>query len=230
MDVYVGTSGWMYSWNLEGSLDWYLENSGLNSVELNASFYRFPFPNQVKSWAAKGAKLRWAIKVNRLITHQFKFSERGLSSWEKFAALFRPLEANIDFYLFQLPPQMKPSMAIKIEEFVRKTKLNERFALEVRNVSWFKEEWIKWARKLGVTWVSIDSPDFPLDVFDTSGVVYERIHGRSSWYSHNYTENELNEIKRRILGAGAVRAYVYFNNDADMLRNAQRMLQKLTLR
>jgi uncharacterized protein YecE (DUF72 family) len=228
MEFYVGTSGWMYSWNLKGTLDWYLENSGLNSVELNASFYRFPFPTQVNSWATKGGKLRWTIKVNRLITHQFKFSERGFASWQKFAELFKPLDAGIDFYLFQLPPQTKPSMTAKLEEFVRKTGLGERFALEVRNMEWFKEEWIKWATRLGITWVSIDSPDFPLDVFNTSGIVYERIHGRSSWYSHNYSDKELSEIRLKILEAAPKKVYVYFNNDTNMLRNAKRMFRLLT--
>ncbi|MEO0119416.1 MAG: DUF72 domain-containing protein, partial [candidate division WOR-3 bacterium] len=69
MEIYVGTSGWYYDWNLEGTFDWYLKNSKLNAVELNVSFYRFPFPNQVKSWANKGKSLRWAIKVSRIITH-----------------------------------------------------------------------------------------------------------------------------------------------------------------
>jgi len=227
MEIYVGTSGWMYSWNLKGNLDWYLDNSGLNSVELNASFYRFPFPNQVKAWSSKGEKLRWTIKVNRLITHQYKFSERGFSSWEKFADLFKPLEANIDFYLFQLPPQTKPSIAAKLEEFIKKTKLAERFALEVRNMEWFDQKWITWAKRLGVTWVSIDSPDFPLDVFNTSGIVYERIHGRSSWYSHNYSDKELNEIKHKIMATSPKKIYVYFNNNANMRDNAVRMLSIL---
>jgi uncharacterized protein YecE (DUF72 family) len=218
----------MYSWNSGGDLDWYLNNSGLNSVELNASFYRFPFPNQVKSWATKGTKLRWAIKVNRLITHNYKFSEKGLLSWKKFTDLFKPLDPHIDFYLFQLPPIMKPSMAPKIEEFVKKSDLSERFALEVRNIAWFSNEWVKWATRLGITWVSIDSPDFPRDIFNTSGIVYERIHGRRSWYSHNYKDNELNEIMQRIIQRKPKKIYVYFNNNTDMLGNAERMLDLLT--
>ena len=42
VEVYVGTSGWMYPWNLGRSLEWYVNHSGLNAVELNASFYRIP--------------------------------------------------------------------------------------------------------------------------------------------------------------------------------------------
>jgi len=49
----VGTSGWLYDWNEGGDLRWYVENSGLNAIELNASFYRFPFPSQVKGWSRR---------------------------------------------------------------------------------------------------------------------------------------------------------------------------------
>jgi uncharacterized protein YecE (DUF72 family) len=228
MQVYVGTSGWMYPWNKGGTLDWYLNSSRLNAIELNASFYRFPFPNQINAWATKEGKLRWAIKVNRLITHQFKFSDGGFSSWQKFIDLFRPLDGNIDHYLFQLPPMMKPTMVPKLEEFIKKAKLAERFALEVRNIAWFDEKWISWATNLGLTWVSLDSPDFPLEIYKTSGDVYERIHGRHSWYSHNYSDKELKEIVHKIVNMKPRKAYVFFNNDTDMLGNAQRMLRLLT--
>jgi uncharacterized protein YecE (DUF72 family) len=122
---------------------------------------------------------------------------------------------------------MKPSMAPKIEEFIKKAELGKRFALEVRNVTWFNDEWTRWATRLGITWVSIDSPDFPRDVFNTSGIVYERIHGRGSWYSHNYKDTELSEIRQRILNAKPKKTFVYFNNDTNMLGNARRMLEML---
>jgi uncharacterized protein YecE (DUF72 family) len=158
----VGTSGWQYSWNPNG-LDWYLENSGLNSIELNASFYRFPFPNQVKAWAKKTENLKdfkWSVKVNRLITHVFKFSERAFQTWKKFEKLFEPLRERIDFFLFQLPPVLTPKSAERIEAFYKKTKLEEKFALEWRNMSWFEKSWVKWAENLGLTLVSIDAPGF----------------------------------------------------------------------
>jgi uncharacterized protein YecE (DUF72 family) len=69
VEVYVGTSGWMYSWNLGRSLEWYVNHSGLNAVELNASFYRVPAAEQVERWAKVGRALRWAVKVYRGVTH-----------------------------------------------------------------------------------------------------------------------------------------------------------------
>jgi uncharacterized protein YecE (DUF72 family) len=228
MDFFVGTSGWYYSWNEERSLDWFVANSGLNAVELNASFYRFPFPNMVKSWAKKGAGLRWSVKVNRLITHRYKFSEKASDSWQKFRSLFTPLDANVDFYLFQLHPRITPELTDAIEKFAEKTGLRKRFALEVRNQEWFKDEWVRWASNLGITWLSVDSPDFPLTVQNTNGLVYERMHGRTAWYSHHYSDAELGEVAEKIAEAKPEKAYVFFNNDTAMLENARRMRELLS--
>lgn len=227
MEFYVGTSGWSYSWNKAGNFDWYVANSGLNAVELNASFYRFPFLSLIKSWAGKGEGLRWSVKVNRLITHAFKFGDRVLQSWKKFQNLFALLEPSIDFFLFQLPPFTTPKSAPLIEKFFEKTQLDARFALEARNLEWFDEKWVEWASTLGITWVSVDSPDFSLDIFNTSGLVYERMHGRTEWYSHLYTKEELREVADKILGVKPRKAYVFFNNNHAMLMNSRKMLSIL---
>jgi len=169
--------------------------------------------------------LRWAIKVNRLITHRFKFGDKAFQLWRRFQNLFSPMDELIDFYLFQLPPFMTSKYASRIEDFARKTKLDERFALEVRNIDWFNEKWLKWASNLGITWVSIDSPEFPLEIFNTNGMVYVRMHGRTAWYDHVYTDEELEEVLRKTLEAKPRKAYVFFNNDHGMLVNARRMLE-----
>ena len=79
MDVFVGTSGWYYDWNKKKNFDWFIKNSSLNSVELNASFYRFPFPRQIEVWSTKGTGLRWSIKVHRSITHWRQHQQRNES-------------------------------------------------------------------------------------------------------------------------------------------------------
>ncbi|MCK4614519.1 MAG: hypothetical protein KAU14_06935 [Thermoplasmata archaeon] len=42
-----------------------MNESGLDAVELNMSYYRFPFPNMVKSWTKTGRSLAGVIKVHR---------------------------------------------------------------------------------------------------------------------------------------------------------------------
>lgn len=227
MEFYVGTSGWSYFWNKGGNLDWFVANSGLNAVELNASFYRFPFPNMIKSWAIKGRDLRWSIKVNRLITHRFRFGDKTLRLWEKFHKLFSPMDEIVDFYLFQLPPSVTPKYALRIKDFAKKTRLKERFALEFRNMQWFDEKWVEWASELEITLVSIDSPDFPLKIFNTSGMVYVRMHGRTAWYSHVYTEEELREVLKNIMIMQPIKMYIFFNNNHGMLINAQKTMELL---
>ncbi len=229
MRVYVGTSGWMYDWNPDG-FQWYIDNSGLNAVELNASFYRFPFPNQVKSWAKKTRRvnLRWSVKVNRFITHVFMFNEKALNTWDKFKRLFTPLDTYVDFYLFQLPPRARPTPRFieRIENFISTTNLGERFALEWRNREWFQERWVKWAERNGITLVSVDSPE---TVFyaRTSRYSYVRMHGRTLWYAHYYTDEELSEVADKLVEMNGEAIYVFFNNNHDMLENARRMKKLL---
>lgn len=225
MEIYIGTSGWFYPWNLGQSLDWYIANSKLNAVELNASFYRFPFPNQIKSWAKKGINLKWSVKVNRRITHLLKFNKDSYQVWQSFYDLFFPMRELIDFYLFQLPPSFTPDNRDVLAEFIKFTNLKDKFALEPRNQKWFNEEEIKWAKKLNVTWVSIDAPKFPNTIYQTSDKVYLRMHGRTNWYQYNYSKKELKEISLRIKALKPKAVYIYFNNDQDMLANAQVMRQ-----
>lgn len=228
--IFVGTSGWYYSWNPEKKLEWYWKNSGLNTVELNASFYRFPFPNQIKKWAQLKKGLRWSIKVSKFITHIYKFSpQKSISTWEKFRQLFQPMDKLIDFYLFQAPPNFSDKGRKKIEDFIVNTGLGRKFAFEPRHISWFTDENLKWAKKLKITWVSIDAPNFPRTLFSTNGILYLRMHGKEKWYTHYYSDSELAETTKQILELPKIKKiYIYFNNDYGMLENAQTMRQLLS--
>lgn len=225
MKVYIGTSGWYYDWNKDKTLDWYIEHSSLNAVELNASFYRFPFPNQIASWARKGKALHWVIKVNRLITHQYKFSKQAVATWRKFYGAFSPMHDMIDFFLFQLPPHNTPATKNRIEALVKVMKNRKQCALEPRHEAWFDQTLRDWAKSLGITWVSIDAPQYSRDVFKTTTDVYVRMHGRTAWYRHNYTKRELKEVAQRIIATKPRRVFVFFNNNHAMLTNAQAMKQ-----
>jgi uncharacterized protein YecE (DUF72 family) len=50
LEIRIGTSGYTYSWN-KGKFDpfmWYV-SQGFNSVEINASFYRFPAESWIRN-------------------------------------------------------------------------------------------------------------------------------------------------------------------------------------
>lgn len=225
MDAFVGTSGWYYEWNKKKNLDWFIQNSGLNTVELNASFYRFPFPNQIKSWNMKGSGLRWSIKVHRSVTHWRQLSESSLEVWNDFRELFEPMDHLIDFYLFQMPPKFDD--AKKALRFAEDTGLGERFALELRNKELLGNDKLCSDLMEKVTLVSVDSPDYQNRLFPGK-IVYLRMHGRESWYSYNYSQKEIEETLLRLNESGPERVYIYFNNDHNMLNNARMALETLS--
>jgi uncharacterized protein YecE (DUF72 family) len=227
MNVFIGTSGWYYEWNKDLTLDWYIAHSGLNAIELNASFYRFPFPNQVKAWVRKGKNLHWVIKVNKLITHQYKFSSRAVTTWQRFNTIFAEMHPMIHYFLFQLPPNLSSKAMNKIEDFLIKTKIARKCALEPRHESWFRDDVITWAQSLGITWVSIDAPKFPRDIFKTTDTVYVRVHGRTDWYRHNYKAQELRTIGKRVYSVKPKTVFMFFNNNHNMLKNAQKMKKSM---
>lgn len=224
--VYIGTSGWLYDWNEEASFDWYVEYSGLNAVELNASFYRFPFKNQVISWSRKGSNLRWSIKVHRSITHFRRLATSALDTWWKFYDLFKPLDRYIDFYLFQLPPNYtcRDDNLEKIVVFNKETSLNERMAVEFRHSSCFIKRVVEWASRNNITIVSIDAP-IATWIIKTSNIVYLRLHGKEVWYGYEYSEDELKELVEKTLSTNPAKIYVFFNNNHWMLENARLMMR-----
>ncbi len=228
MEIYVGTSGWTYDWNPEGRLDWYVKNSGLNAVELNASFYRFPYPSQVRSWKTKGGNLRWSIKVHNSITHMRKLSEKAVETWQKFYNIFKIMDDLVDFYLFQMPPNFSKTdrNISRVISFAEMTGLGERFAIEFRHKSWFNNDTKRIFERYGITLVSIDAP-IGTWITTTNGIVYLRLHGRTDWYSHNYTRDELLELAKAVLNLSPRKVYVFFNNDHWMLNNARDMLNIL---
>ncbi len=228
-EIFVGTSGWMYDWNPDG-FEWFVKQSQLNAVELNMSFYRFPFRRQVNAWARRsaGTNLRWAIKVHQSITHRRLLSESSWPIWDRFRSTFSTLEPMIDFYLLQLPPRFKPTdkMLRRLEDFIAHANLGWKLAVEWRNPEWFNSRWVRWAEKLQVTVVSVDSPQ-ALFYARSGPYVYLRLHGRTAWYAYRYSSKELKEVARRIVSLGAERIYVFFNNNHDMLDNAREMLKLL---
>lgn len=226
LDLYVGTSGWIYDWNPDG-FEWYIRNAGLNAVELNASFYRYPFRSQVEGWKRRSPSfLRWSLKVHRLITHVYRFSGKAYDRWASFIDLFKPLDSFTDFYLFQLPPSARPTVSFldRLDDFIKAAGLGPKMALEWRHAEWFNERWVEWCSKREVTVVSVDSPELPNEVFNTTGLVYVRMHGRTSWYTHEYSFEELSEVLGKIIELEPSKAYVFFNNDHDMLHNAREFL------
>jgi uncharacterized protein YecE (DUF72 family) len=224
MQIHVGTSGWSNPiWNPNG-LEWYVNNSGLNAVELNMSFYHLPHKYQIEEWAEIGKKLLWTVKVNRSITHFFRFNNTAVEKMVEFLELFSSLDHITHYYLFQLPPNAHPNIKNDIENFFKKFKNHKKFALEWKNQRWFSAENMKWAKDLGITIISADAPLVPRDIICTNETVYLRLHGRSDWFEHHYSRKELSNIVKRVIQTKCKRVIALLNNQTSQLKNAQALM------
>ncbi len=221
MEIFVGTAGWSNPiWN-PGGLKWYQEKSQLNAVELTMSFYQLPTPMQVAEWAQVGKDLAWSVKVNRSVTQLFRFNHTAQEHFAHFRKLFQPLDHLISHYVFQLPPNMHPTMRKGIEAFFIDTGLGSRIALEWRNPKWFMEEQIEWASDLGICLVSADAPSIPRDILCINETVFLRLHGRSDWFLHHYSRKELGHIAQAIRDTGCKKLYAFLDNESAQLKNAR---------
>lgn len=74
---FIGTSGYWYKWNIGKSLFWYIEQ-GFKTVEINSTFYRFPYASMVKGWSSAPEGFIFSVKVNRSISHYSKLKNIDL--------------------------------------------------------------------------------------------------------------------------------------------------------
>ncbi|MDG6930506.1 MAG: DUF72 domain-containing protein [Nitrososphaerota archaeon] len=222
MKVHVGTSGYSYSWNLGRSLKWYIEK-GFKTVEINSTFYGFPSNNMIMKWSSVPEKFIFSVKVNRSISHFSKL--KNVDLWERFVNLFASMNSKIRFWLIQMPPGYKASDSNigSVTSFIRAAG-DERVVIEFRDKSW----WAVSDRIIdaGAVFCSVDAPGLPDRILNSHGTAYVRLHGRTSWYSYNYSHEELDIMASRLMQSNAESAFIYFNNDIGMLENALYLLNK----
>lgn len=226
----VGTSGYSYFWNpgVPTPFEWYV-NQAFNTVEINASFYRFPSPSWIKAWIKAPKDFDFSIKVHRSITHYTKLLEKALKLWSTFKEPFKPIEDRIAFWLFQMPSNFTPNERniTRLTHFFTNLSLGKRAVVEFRDQSW-------WRRKhdlevCGVSFCSVDAPALPAEIVSLNDLIYLRLHGREEWYTYVYSREELEDIVRRIREKDAEMAYLYLNNDHGMLENGKLLLDLLKI-
>ena len=116
-----------------------------------------------------------------------------------------------------------------MKSIVRQLDPQFRNAVEFRHKSWWRESVYQRFRKRGLIFCSISAPRLPDDLIRTSDVIYARLHGRSRWYRHDYTSEELQVWADKIASSGAREAWIYFDNDrnAFAIKNAQELARQV---
>jgi uncharacterized protein YecE (DUF72 family) len=148
VQIYVGCSGWSYSsWkgpfypiDLDNS-EWLNYYSHLfDFVEIDSSFYRIPTAFTVKNWLKRTPdNFRFTAKFPKVITHD-KRLKNVENELEIFFSQIDPLQDKTSALLIQLPPSLGIVEGLEaLREFVPELDNRFRYAVEVRNNSWFQD-------------------------------------------------------------------------------------------
>ncbi len=236
---YIGTSGWVYDdWKgvfYPGTLSkqkWFgFYAQHFQSVEVNATFYRFFKDATYRKWYERAPKdFKYVLKVPRLITHYKKLQDANdiIQSFEYSAMLLKEKLGNL---LLQIPSNM-PYDPIRLDMALKSFKHPKLVSVEIRKREWLTDEFLDVLRKNKVSYCNPDEPGWRLDKILTSQTGYLRLHGRSDWYNHEYDAKEMDEIRDCALSLseqGARQVFVYFDNTAYgyALKNAMKLKKKI---
>jgi uncharacterized protein YecE (DUF72 family) len=126
-----------------------------NTVEVNSSFYRVPSVSTLENWKNQTPKdFLFSLKVPKKITHE-KMSADYL---DYFINNVIHLESKLGPLLFQFPPSFKPDMFDYLKDLVSVLPKKHKYALEVRNRSWFEDRFYSFLEENKIALVLGDSP------------------------------------------------------------------------
>ncbi len=235
--INVGCSGWFY-WHWRGAFypetlptsSWFPHYAKtLKTVELNAPFYSWPTVNAVRAWARQAGrgKFVYTVKVCELITHVKKFRATK-TLVQDFGFIADLLGPRMGCFVFQLPPSYQYSAA-RLKSILSQLDPGRRNVVEFRHPSWWQPKVYAAFKKAGAIFCSSSAPRLPDELIATTDEVYIRFHGKTQWYRHDYTREELAVWVRRIQESGVRRVWAYFNNDRDAfaIKNAREFLRQL---
>jgi uncharacterized protein YecE (DUF72 family) len=221
--VHVGCSGWNYAHWRERVYpkgvpqSRWLEHyaSLLNTVEVNATFYRLPRREAVARWVEQTPPgFVFAVKASRYLTHLRRLTDLG-GGIERFYERIEPLvrSPKLGPVLWQLPANFHRDdqrLANALEALP-----SGRHCFEFRHESWFAPEVYELLRAGGAALVIGDDPRRPFQTHElTAGWTYVRFHRGRRGRNGNYSQSELEEWRNRIAAwRSRVEVFAYFNND-----------------
>jgi uncharacterized protein YecE (DUF72 family) len=236
MAVHIGTSGWSYDhWDgvlyppgtpARDRLAHYVRRFA--TVELNASFYRWPRDVSFASWRRRlPSGFQLSVKAPRGLTHAKRlyapepWLPRLESAWHELgdrrAVLLVQLhpghqrdDERLDYFLARLPPWM-------------------RVTVEFRHPSWHDDAVFALLERHGAAYCVMSGAKLPCVLRATAPFVYVRMHGPdpNHLYAGSYGDDDLRWWADRVgeWTASGRDVFVYFNNDGHghAVRNADRL-------
>lgn len=240
MGVHVGTSGWSYD-HWEGTLyppgtppaaRLEVYSGQFATVELNASFYRWPSNRTFAGWRRRLPEgFQLSVKAARGLTHAKRLY--APEAWvERIAASWHELSSRRGVLLVQLAPGHERDDA-RLEYFLTRLPDWISVSVEFRHPSWHADEVFHLLERHQAAYCVMSGAGLPCTLRATAPVVYVRLHGpdHHHLYGGSYSQQELRWWADRIWewrGSGHD-VYAYFNNDGHghAVRNAQALIALL---
>ena len=233
-ELRIGVSGWAYrEWrgvfypkDVAQRDELVYASSHVNSIEINATFYRLQSPKSFASWAGDSPDdFLFAVKGSKFITHQKKLidvkiplanyfasgilllgKKLGPILWQ-FPRWYRFDRERIEDFLKLLPRETKQAASLAKKNTIidaerKSTVLVEnrklRYAFEPRHESFFTGEFDEVLRDHNAAMVISDTGGkFPYSEQITADFAYIRLHG-DELYRSDYSNSKLKEWATRI--------------------------------
>jgi uncharacterized protein YecE (DUF72 family) len=237
-DIHVGCSGWVYRHWKGGFYPqdlpqkrWFDHYSAqFDTVEINASFYRLPRPETFDGWREKAPSgFRYAVKVNRFITHMKKLRDCG-DAVEQFIGLARRLGPTLGPLLYQLPPSLKRDDE-RLHDFLSLLPRDLEHVVEFRSADWYAPDVLALLGSHDAGFVVHDLMKLASPQWASGRTAYVRFHGTAGKYHGRYSPEQMAAWADWLCGQRAAgrSAWAYFNNDigGDAIADAKTLLAQL---
>ena len=144
-NVYVGCAKWnktdlkgFYPRGTKDELTYY--STQFNSIELNATFYSMPSPDQVSTWKDKTpADFKFFPKITNTVSH-YKRLLNTTEAVTSFATSVLNFDEKLGMVFLQLHDNFKPKDYERLEKFIQDWPKEVPLAVELRNEEWFADE------------------------------------------------------------------------------------------
>ncbi|MFJ4029451.1 DUF72 domain-containing protein [Paenarthrobacter sp. NPDC089989] len=233
MAIHIGTSGWSYDhWTnvlyppglpTAKRLQAYVER--FSTVELNASFYRWPRDTTFAGWRDRlPPGFAMSVKAPRGLTHGKKLYAPEV--WlERIARCWHELGDKRAVLLAQLPPDFARDDA-RLDYFLTAVPHWIRVSVEFRHESWNHPDVYAILERHQAAYCIMSGANLPCILNATAPFVYIRLHGpdHQHLYGGSYSGDDMHWWADRIrewTGTGRD-VFAYFNNDGggNAVRNA----------
>ena len=144
-NIYIGCAKWnktdlkgFYPKGTKDELMYYATQ--FNSIELNATFYSLPSPEQVLTWKEKTPpNFKFFPKITNTVSH-FRRLINVTDVVTDYATSVLNFGDQLGMVFLQLHDNFKPKDFERVEKFVNDWPKEVPLAIEVRSAEWFEEE------------------------------------------------------------------------------------------